>query len=129
MKRTIAIFAVLFLVGCPTVPLQAPKTFIEQVAYAESSAQAFLKTIDDLICTKGYDVNKNCLEPGKPLSPSKAIELVNKISEMRTGLKTSVRLYPNSVECFKEVRTPQECLQASQMLLLELETYLTNQRR
>lgn len=126
--RTFVLFlSTLTLAACAS--LVAPKTFIEQVGYAEATAQGLLQTVGDLTCTAGLDSAGVCLEPGKPLKPEQAVEAIRTISRARDGLKAAVRLPESGGECFGATRTPSECLRAVQSVLLEVERYLAAQGR
>lgn len=125
MKTALSWIVVALLAGCAIV---APKTFTEQVAYAEASAQASLKTVGDLTCTKGYDKNAVCLEPGKPLTPEKSLELINRLGDVRMALKASTQLPAKGGSCLGATRTPEDCLLAAQQILLQVETFLRTQQ-
>lgn len=123
-----AIFALLFLAGCMAPP-EKPATFIEQVAYAEVSAQAALQTVDDLTCHKGYAPDGLCVDPGKPIKPAKAVELVGQIGKVRGALKASALMPEKGGDCLGQQRTPQDCLQTAQALLFSVETFLRERQK
>jgi hypothetical protein len=131
------IIIVLGLLATSCVTPAKPKSFIEELALAEAGAQASLQTIGDLTCTKGYDARDVCLEPGKPLKPQAALELLGQVSKLRSGLKAAAAAAAaaqgdgvgQAVECLGATRTGRECLLAAQQVLLQLETYLANQGR
>lgn len=123
MKRFLTAFlAGLTLVACAT--LEPPKTFVEQLAYAEAGAQAALRTIGDLTCPR-YDATRQCVEPGKPLSAAQAKSLLDSVSKARTGLKTAAAMGPEGGKCLdQEVKSAEACLGLARTLLLELERQL-----
>lgn len=123
-----ALLAVLFLAGCISPP-EKPATFTEQVAYAEVSAQAALQTIDDLTCHKGYAADGLCVDPGKPIKPAKAVELIEQLKKVRGALKASAFMPEKGGECLGEQRTPQACLQTAQSMLFQVETFLRERQK
>lgn len=125
MKHLLLALSCIVVAACAIV---APKTFTEQVAYAEASAQAALKTVGDLTCTKGYDRNKVCVEPGKPLSPEQALQQLNLLGDVRMALKASTQLPAKGGSCLGATRTPEDCLLAAQQILLQVETFLRTQQ-
>ena len=114
--------AAALLVGCAT-QIEKPKTLIESIAYAEGSAQAAIKTIDETTCFSG-PVNGVCKEPGRPFTLVQGRALLDKVSTVRTALKQAGTMPDAGGDCLGQTRTPIVCLRVAQALLLEAELVL-----
>jgi hypothetical protein len=125
--RTFIASIVLLLAGCGGMHLEAPKNFAERIAYTEAGIKGALDTLDDLTCYQGYDKNGLCTQPGRPVSPAKAIESIHLMLDVQEAVKLSVTMPESGGLCLKETRTPEQCLNAAQDLLRGLELYLRDQ--
>ena len=119
----------LALNGCGlfSVPLEKPQTFVEQLYYAEASAQSAEKSILDLTC--GVFKAGVCVEAAKPFSPTRGKEMLDRVSRARTGIKTAATLGPQGGKCLdKVVDSPQACLALAQLILTEVRALLVEMK-
>lgn len=121
MRRVLALAAALLVAAC--VALEPPRTLAERIAYAESTAQAALSTLHQLTCMQF--AAGQCVEPGKPLLPSQALPVAERIGRARAALRTAAGLGAGGVgDCMGKPETAEACLRAVNAVLAEIERYL-----
>lgn len=133
MRTRILILAVAaagaLLTGCNTMPPAEPaQDLAEQVTYMEGQAQAFIRDVDQLSCYTGWDAKARlCVEPGKPITPTAAVELLLRIKDARQGLRATLVMPAGGGACLPNAppaASPLACLQSATQLLLEVEQVL-----
>lgn len=129
MRILVAIAASALLASCAGMPPAEPaQDLTEQVAYMEGQAQAFIRDVDQLSCYTGWDAKARlCVEPGKPLSPTAAVELLLRIKDGRQGLRAALVMPSGGGACLPNAppaASPLACLQVATQALLEVEQVL-----
>lgn len=133
MRKLLSIGAVtagmLLVAGCGSMPPAEPaQDLTEQVTYMEGQAQAFIRDVDQLSCYAGWDAKARlCVEPGKPIAPTTAVELLLRIKDGRQGLRAALGMPAGGGACLPNAppaASPLACLQSATQLLLEVEHVL-----
>jgi hypothetical protein len=123
MRRLVAGVA-LALAAC-AAPLERAQSFDEQLAYVEAGARAASKSITELTCLRWNVQAASCANPGQPLHPRKAVELMREIESVRKGLRAAAEMAPGGGQCVdKFVESPQACLSLVRELLRTVEQYV-----
>lgn len=128
-KILVAVAASALLASCGSMPPAEPaQDLAEQVTYMEGQAQAFIRDVDQLSCYAGLDAKTRlCVEPGKPISPTAAVELLQRIRDGRQGLRASLLMPAGGGACLPNAppaASPLACLQVATQVLLEVEQVL-----
>ena len=124
MKRILAVIALAALLGTCAPNLTKPETFIERAAYAEASAQGYIKTLSALTCQK-YTAAGVCASPGRPLHPARSVGYLDTLSKARAAAKIAIGMPLTGGECLGQPSTPEACLALASSMLLEVERILT----
>ena len=121
----ITFLSLLFLLpGCETLGLVPAKSFTEQVAYADVTAQGLTDTLANSTCRK-YTAAGACTEPGRPLHPARSDGYLSSISKARLAIRTAATMPESGGICLGQPSTPVACLALATTLLTEVERILT----
>jgi hypothetical protein len=124
MRKYAYTLVMLFVVsGCAQFGLEKPTTFAEEVAYVEATAQGAIKMVQGLTCTK-YTTAGACVEPGRPLHPTRGKEYVQKLGDARKAAKAAGAMPMSGGDCLGRQSTPTACLALANALLTEVQGVL-----
>jgi hypothetical protein len=123
------LFVLALLAGCGTMgpKPETPKTIPEQI----EAASLFIGKLDDtlvsLTCTQFQ--RGQCVEPGKPVMPEKALEIHGQLEDAHEAL-VAVKSFGagQAGECLGKKRSQSACLAAISTLLLQVDRYLIERR-